>query len=100
LSLGVAIGKIDHGRNIEVHLFEATPEFTNIGAGLTIFRRTWEILRLLGCQELVTERAFEYPRMGSREMNNDIAFVVRKSDEKDGYTFLNLSIAGASFHNE
>jgi salicylate hydroxylase len=77
-----------------VHIFEAAEELGEIGAGLTVFHRTWELLKLLGCQESLKRSAFTYSRMGSSEISNDAVFQLRKSDQKDGYTFLNLTVPG------
>ncbi|KAF9445791.1 salicylate hydroxylase [Macrolepiota fuliginosa MF-IS2] len=97
LTLAAAIGQLDHGHDIEIHLYEAAPKLGEIGAGLTIFNRTWELLATLGCREAIKKRAFTYSRMGSREIKNDAIFQMRKSDQKDGFTFLNLTVPGGSW---
>ncbi|KAF5348254.1 hypothetical protein D9756_010527 [Leucocoprinus leucothites] len=97
LSLAVAISKLDHSKDIEVHIFEATSELGETGLGLTVLHRTWELLRSLGCHELIKKRAFSYSRMGTSEVNNDAALVFRKSDQQDGFTFLNFSLPGGTW---
>lgn len=92
--MAVALGQLDHHKNIEVHIFEAAPKLEEIGAGLTIFNRTWELLGTLGCQELIKKRAFTYSQLGSGALDNDFIFHFRKGDQKDGVNFLNLSIPG------
>ncbi|KAJ3577001.1 hypothetical protein NP233_g51 [Leucocoprinus birnbaumii] len=97
LTLAVAIGKLDHDKVIEIHIYEAAQELGEIGLGLTIFNRTWELLRILGCHGLVKERAFNYSRMGSNLVNSDVVFVFRKSDQEAGFTFLNLTLPGGTW---
>ncbi|KAF9443216.1 salicylate hydroxylase [Macrolepiota fuliginosa MF-IS2] len=84
-------------KNVEVHLYEAATKLEEIGAGISIFNRTWELLTTLGCREMIKERAFTYSRMSSREVNSDMVAQMRKSDQKDGFTFLNLTVPGGSW---
>ncbi len=92
--MAVAVNQFDHDNNIEIHIYEAALKLEEFGAGLTIFNRTWELLAILGCQELITKRAFTYSQLGSGAINNDFIFHFRKGDQKDGVNFLNLTIPG------
>ncbi len=92
--MAVAVNQFDHNGDIEIHIYEAAPKLEEIGAGLTIFNRTWELLGILGCQELIRKRAFTYSRLGPGTINNDFIFHFRKSDQKDGVHFMNLTIPG------
>lgn len=37
--------------SIEIHVFEAASEFTEIGAGIGVTWRAWKVLQLLGLQD-------------------------------------------------
>lgn len=40
---------------VEIDVYEATAEMTEIGAGIVIWPRTWEILKKLGLEETLTK---------------------------------------------
>ncbi|KAJ3567136.1 hypothetical protein NP233_g6562 [Leucocoprinus birnbaumii] len=45
LTLAVALNAFDSERKIIVDLYESAPELSEIGAGINIWPRTWEILK-------------------------------------------------------
>lgn len=47
--------------DIQVDLYEAAAQFKEIGAGVMIWSRTWEILTLLGLGSKLTETAHAPP---------------------------------------
>lgn len=48
--LACAVALKDH-TNIEIDVYEQAAQITEIGAGVTVWPRTWEILKLLGLEE-------------------------------------------------
>lgn len=49
LALAVALGKFDAA--VEVDIYESTGKFSEVGAGIGMFARTWELMRTLGLEE-------------------------------------------------
>lgn len=88
------MSQLDHYKNIEVHIYEAARKLEEIGAGLTILGRTWELLGILGCQELVKKQAVTFSHLGSDTISNDAVFQFRKSDHNEGVGFLNMTLPG------
>lgn len=66
--MAVAVSQLDHYKNVEVHIYEAR-KLEEVGTGLTIFNRTWELLETLGCQEVTKKQAVTYCRVESRVIN-------------------------------
>ncbi|KAI3615121.1 salicylate hydroxylase [Moniliophthora roreri] len=86
LTCAVALKKC---QNIELNLYEAAAQIAEIGAGITVWPRTWKILKAMGMEESLVK--------GLKEKPNDepkIAFTFRKSDQRDGYTFHQIRING------
>lgn len=48
LALSSALGFLKAGPEIKVDIYEASSQISEIGAGINIWRRTWEILRSIG----------------------------------------------------
>ncbi|KAJ7133826.1 hypothetical protein C8R46DRAFT_1362359 [Mycena filopes] len=69
--------------NIAVDIYEAKPEVSTIGAGVAIWKRSWQVLQDLGFEDEVVKRGFKVPRDGeSRGM------IFRKSDQPtEGFDF-------------
>ena len=58
LCLAVALSRIS---DIEVSLYEAADQFAEIGAGVMIWARTWNILQFLGLDEEFSKVAHAPP---------------------------------------
>lgn len=69
LSLCVVLGRYLHANNadVHIHLYEAAPEFKEIGAGISIWKRTWSILQALGLDEALGKLAVTPPTDEMRE---------------------------------
>lgn len=77
---------------IEVRLYEAAPEIATVGAGITIWPRTWRITNMLGLGEAVA-RVSADPLTDEQRM----AFAYKKSDRPpDNYTFYELMVPNGS----
>ncbi|KAE9405425.1 FAD/NAD(P)-binding domain-containing protein, partial [Gymnopus androsaceus JB14] len=83
--------------NIEINLYEQAHQITEIGAGITVWPRTWEILQSLGLEEELVATLQD----GFRK-DQSLGFEFRISDRKDGFTFHKLFTKGGSpcFHRQ
>ncbi|TFK44427.1 FAD/NAD-P-binding domain-containing protein [Crucibulum laeve] len=80
LCLALALARYSH---VQVDLYEATDRFKEIGAGVMIWSRTWEILNLMGLADAFSRIAHAPPN-GSI----GIGFDYRRSDQpKEGFRF-------------
>lgn len=50
--------------DILVRIYEAKPEISDIGAGIAIWKRTWEVLVDLGLDEELLKRNLDPPKDG------------------------------------
>lgn len=89
LTFGVAVGKYPE---IEVDIYEASPEFEAFGAGIGIWPRVWKILTSIGIDQEVLAKKASSPYTGIPVK----AFTFRKSDQEDGFHFHDM-IAGGPF---
>jgi len=48
LALAVALSRLGVDREVEVDIYEATTKLAQVGAGITLWPRGWEILEQLG----------------------------------------------------
>ncbi|KAL5530919.1 hypothetical protein ACEPAG_3795 [Sanghuangporus baumii] len=86
LSLAVVLGK--YCDDIHVDLYEALPEFTEIGAGISVWKRTWFIMQELGLDEMLGKMAVQPPFDELRP-----GFCFRKSDqETEGFNFARMIV--------
>lgn len=54
----MALSNLNVEGNLEVDIYESAPELTQVGAGITIWPRTWKILENFGLtEELLTQLA-------------------------------------------
>jgi len=60
LSLAVVLQKFSK-KDIQIDLYEAKDKFAEIGAGLTIWKRTWYIIQALGLDKALGEMAIQPP---------------------------------------
>ncbi|KAJ3727753.1 hypothetical protein C8R42DRAFT_638875 [Lentinula raphanica] len=83
--------------NIELDIYEQATQITEIGAGITVWPRTWGVLKSMGLEndllEILPEGFSEEPKL---------AFEFRISDRKDGYTFHKIYAKGGAlcFHRQ
>ncbi|KAL0068338.1 hypothetical protein AAF712_004725 [Marasmius tenuissimus] len=85
--------------NIRVDIYEAAAQITEIGAGVTVWPRTWEILKDMGMEEELAGRLKDAPDMDKPK----IAFTFRKSDQaEEGFALLDLKMNGGAlnFHRK
>ncbi|PPQ69425.1 hypothetical protein CVT24_001474 [Panaeolus cyanescens] len=87
--------KTDH--DIDIHVYEAAPRLTQVGAGITIWPRAWDILRDLGISDALFMHLPEeqMAKLGQR----GLAFSFRKSDQKEGEDLCDLEVTGRCLYN-
>ncbi|KAH8112076.1 FAD/NAD-binding domain-containing protein [Phellopilus nigrolimitatus] len=71
LTLAFVLNKYAAG-NIDIDIYEAAPQFAEVGAGITVWQRTRNVLQTLGLGDVLTQKAVSPP----------VNF--RKSDSRDG----------------
>lgn len=81
LSLAGTIAKFENGGR-EVALYEAAADFSDVGAGLSIWGRSLDIVSLLGLEDDIAAIN------GAAGNDGEVSFAMRRSDKgPDGYTF-------------
>ncbi|KAL0948100.1 hypothetical protein HGRIS_010717 [Hohenbuehelia grisea] len=92
LTCALALGQYS---SLEVSLYESAPKLAERGAGITIWARTWEILKKLGLeQDLVAL----LPDDVKIEDKPTVAFQFRKADQGKGLSFYELKTNGGSLN--
>ncbi|RPD54127.1 FAD/NAD(P)-binding domain-containing protein [Lentinus tigrinus ALCF2SS1-7] len=97
LSLAVTLGRYaDPSSPIQIDMYEAGPEITTVGAGISVWPRTWVIVRELGLyDELASEAVKSNDSSGGDQLKP--AFFYRKSDwQREGYDFARVMIPNGS----
>ncbi|KAM5530141.1 hypothetical protein V8D89_016197 [Ganoderma adspersum] len=81
--------------DIQVDVYESAGAFTEIGAGIGVWPRTWKILAALGLTDDLSKIAIVPPTEQPR-----VAFNFRKGDQPEGINFYTLSTPGGmlAFH--
>ncbi|KAL6299978.1 hypothetical protein BKA93DRAFT_819684 [Sparassis latifolia] len=89
LALASTLGRYEHPDfPLEVHLYEAAKVISTIGAGISVWPRTWRVLELLGLRDQVADASVEPPTVEEK-----IGFVYRKSDRfHDPFIFHELTV--------
>ncbi|KAJ3565484.1 hypothetical protein NP233_g7603 [Leucocoprinus birnbaumii] len=91
LTLAVALNAFDSERKIIVDLYESAPELSEIGAGINIWPRTWEILKEIGLGDTLIPLFDHYPDLEPR-----VIFEIRKADQKNGFKVLDVMKDGGA----
>ncbi|KAF8894212.1 salicylate hydroxylase [Gymnopilus junonius] len=95
LTLAVALSHLELEDYVEVTIYESTSELKQVGAGITVWPRGWEILKNMGLEASLTERiAPEQRDAVKKELRR--AFVFRKSDQVNGTLISDMHIPGGS----
>lgn len=72
LTLAVALGKSqDPGSTIRIDMYEAGSEITTVGAGISVWARTWTIMRALGIYDDLASSAIGHSDEKREEGHND-----------------------------
>ncbi|KZT13311.1 FAD/NAD(P)-binding domain-containing protein [Laetiporus sulphureus 93-53] len=97
LALAVVLGRHEQKDSpIEVTLYEARPEISTFGAGITVWQRTWRVMELLGLDAELAAASVRPPSKGLGP-----GFVYRRGDKSEGgYTYhrVMLPYGSSSMH--
>lgn len=66
LTLAVALNAFDADRKFAIDIYEAAPELSEIGAGINIWPRTWQILKQIGLGSTLIPLFDHYPDLERR----------------------------------
>ncbi|KAF9077898.1 salicylate hydroxylase [Rhodocollybia butyracea] len=77
---------------IELDLYEQTTQITEIGAGVAVWPRTWDILKTLGLESDLSVLLKEPPSNTQK-----VAFEMRLSDRPEGFTFRKIFTRDGGF---
>ncbi|KAI8984807.1 hypothetical protein BD414DRAFT_515518 [Trametes punicea] len=82
---------------IEAHLYEAGPEITTVGAGISVWPRTWDVMRRLGLYEELAAQSVQTPVQDGGIGEFRPGFLFRKSDSnREGFAFAQVMIPHGS----
>ncbi|KAH9902771.1 hypothetical protein C8Q73DRAFT_750108 [Cubamyces lactineus] len=71
---------------LEINIYEADPEVRTAGAGITIWPRTWTVMRHLGLYDAMSKLAVKGEKVDQDERKP--AFVARKADQpEEGFNY-------------
>ncbi|KAF8966624.1 FAD/NAD(P)-binding domain-containing protein [Flammula alnicola] len=103
LTLAVAISRLNIDKFIQVDIYEAAAKLTQVGAGISLWPRGWEILKDLGLDDdlaphIILVRRFR--RKIVHQVRLSFVITVRKSDHKEDVYITDLIFPGGmlSFH--
>ncbi|KAI0773492.1 hypothetical protein C8Q74DRAFT_1368087 [Fomes fomentarius] len=100
LTLAVALGKSqDPGSTIQIDMYEAGSEITTVGAGISVWARTWTIMRALGIYDDLASSAVGHSDEKREKDHNDFgpAVYLRKSDwKREGFEFWRVMVPNGS----
>ena len=90
--------------DIHIDMYESTQKFTEVGAGVALYKRPWKVLKDLGLRESLgkltklreDEDAPSAPkRFGLRTLSDYSTvrtFELRKADQPEGLSFYNVTV--------
>ncbi|KAF8955136.1 salicylate hydroxylase [Flammula alnicola] len=85
LSLAVALSKLGLNEALEIDIYEAVTTLAQVGAGITVWPRAWDILTKLGLEKPLSEL---------------LGFSYRKGDQREGIPIVDVKLPGGprAFH--
>ncbi|KAF8197066.1 FAD/NAD(P)-binding domain-containing protein [Pholiota molesta] len=99
LALAAAISHLEVDYAIQVDIYEAAAKMTQVGAGITLWPRGWEILKDLGMENDLAASISPGQELPSQRKPR-LAFCCEKSDNANNVAICNLTFPGGSlaFH--
>jgi salicylate hydroxylase len=70
LVLAVALTAFDKDEKIAIDLYDAVPELSEIGAGIHIWPRTWQVLQEIGLGDALVPFLDHYPDLQPSTFNS------------------------------
>ncbi|KAG2004822.1 salicylate hydroxylase [Coprinopsis cinerea AmutBmut pab1-1] len=95
LMLTQALRHMDKEKKLDVRVYEAAPALAEIGAGINLWLRSWDILKRIDLEETLLKMMTEPPTEKTR-----LVFQLRKSDQEEGVHMSDLWMKGGTmrFH--
>ncbi|KAF8634381.1 hypothetical protein AX15_000951 [Amanita polypyramis BW_CC] len=90
--LASVIASMDKEKRFEVDIYEATANLTEIGAGINLWRRTYDMLVKIGLGQDMLKLCERTNESDSRRRS--LAFQFRKGDQKNGHFIFDLYAEG------
>ncbi|RDX42130.1 FAD/NAD-P-binding domain-containing protein [Lentinus brumalis] len=91
LALAIALNRYTPPESpLQVDIYEGDPELRTVGAGITVWPRTWAVMRHLGVRDDLSRVTVQTSSQTPGSQADDLcpAFVARKADQlEEGYTF-------------
>ncbi|PPQ74854.1 hypothetical protein CVT26_005183 [Gymnopilus dilepis] len=95
LTLAVAFSNLHLEDHLDIVIYESTAALKQVGAGITVWPRAWEILKSMGLESSLYERLSPDHRDAvTRKIRR--AFVFRKSDYEGGTLISDMHFPGGS----
>ncbi|KXN91574.1 Salicylate hydroxylase, partial [Leucoagaricus sp. SymC.cos] len=79
LAFAVALNAFDSEKKFAIDLYEAVSELSEIGAGINVWPRTWQILEEIGLGQTLIPHLDHYP-----DLEHRVVFEIRKADQENG----------------
>ncbi|KAF5339762.1 hypothetical protein D9611_009071 [Ephemerocybe angulata] len=95
LMLCAGLQHMDKEKKLDIQVYEAAPALAEIGAGINLWLRSWEILRAIDLEETFVKMMDEAPTDEPR-----LVFQLRKSDQREGVHISDIKMKGGTmrFH--
>ena len=70
LTLSAALRSMNHEKNLDINIYEASSRISAIGAGINVWARTWGIAKAIGLEEKLTRLLPTVLREGDKSPGN------------------------------
>ncbi|KAF9561145.1 FAD/NAD(P)-binding domain-containing protein [Agrocybe pediades] len=99
LTLAVGLSKLEVDDFLEIQVYESTSQLTQLGAGIMMWPRGWEIMQSLGLQDSLARKMSSDQELPSSEQLKP-TFNIKRGDMKNGTHIVNVMMPGGSvsFH--
>ncbi|KAF5350911.1 hypothetical protein D9758_010491 [Tetrapyrgos nigripes] len=93
---------IDIEQILSIDLYESAAQIADIGAGITVWPRTWKVFQAIGLEQDLKAVLSEREKRDAFSEEEKLAFAFRKADQQDGLTFHRIFMLGGStsFHRQ
>ncbi|KAH9474777.1 Salicylate hydroxylase [Psilocybe cubensis] len=99
LAMAVALSHLKVDEHLQIDIYESTGKLTQIGAGIMIWPRGWEIIQSLGLEASLAQKMSPDQELPSPEQLKP-TFKIRKGDTKEDRHIIDVMMPGGSvaFH--
>ncbi len=74
-TLAVALNALDKDQKITIDIYEAAPELGEIGAGINVWPRTWELFKKIGLGDTLVPLFDHHPDLEPRTFGHNSSHV-------------------------